>query len=316
MHTHSHSHSHSHAHSHHGHGGDARSARLTRAFAVGIALNVGFVIVEVLCGVMANSLALVADAMHNLSDVFGLVLAWGASALALRPPSARFTYGLRGSTILAALANAMLLLVVTGGIAWEALHRFKNPGALNETLMIWVAIAGIFVNGITAWFFLADRESDLNVRGAFLHMAADAAISLGVALAGAGIVITGWLWLDPAVSLLIVATIFVGTWGLLRDSVKLALQAAPENVNPVEVRRYLCELPGVAEMHDLHIWAMSTTETALTVHLVMPGGHPGDDFIARIVHDIEHRFKIGHVTVQIETGTSANPCALAPDHVV
>ncbi len=310
-------HSHSHAHDHtHSHGGDARSARLGRAFAAGIALNVAFVIAEVILGLMANSLALVADAMHNLSDVVGLVLAWGASALALRPPSARFTYGFRGSTILAALANAMLLLVVTGGIAWEALHRLKNPGIVNETLMIWVAIAGIVINGVTAWFFMADRKSDLNVRGAYLHMAADAGVSAGVALAGAGMLLTGWLWLDPAVSLVIVATIFVGTWGLLRDSVKLALHAAPESVDPSEVRGYLCALKGVAEVHDLHIWGMSTTETALTAHLVMPAGHPGDDFIAHVVHDIEHRFRIGHVTIQIEMGTSANPCALAPDHVV
>ena len=310
-------HSHSHAHDHtHTHGGDARSARLGRAFAAGIALNVAFVIAEVILGLMANSLALVADAMHNLSDVVGLVLAWGASALALRPPSARFTYGFRGSTILAALANAMLLLVVTGGIAWEALHRLKNPGIVNETLMIWVAIAGIVINGVTAWFFMADRKSDLNVRGAYLHMAADAGVSAGVALAGAGMLLTGWLWLDPVVSLVIVATIFVGTWGLLRDSVKLALHAAPESVDPGEVRGYLCALKGVAEVHDLHIWGMSTTETALTAHLVMPAGHPGDDFIAHVVHDIEHRFRIGHVTLQIEMGTSANPCALAPDHVV
>ena len=310
-------HSHSHAHDHtHSHGGDAHSARLGRAFAAGIALNVAFVIAEVILGLMANSLALVADAMHNLSDVVGLVLAWGASALALRPPSARFTYGFRGSTILAALANAMLLLVVTGGIAWEALHRLKNPGIVNETLMIWVAIAGIVINGVTAWFFMADRKSDLNVRGAYLHMAADAGVSAGVALAGAGMLLTGWLWLDPAVSLVIVATIFVGTWGLLRDSVKLALHAAPESVDPGEVRGYLCALKGVAEVHDLHIWGMSTTETALTAHLVMPAGHPGDDFIAHVVHDIEHRFRIGHVTLQIEMGTSANPCALAPDHVV
>jgi len=310
-------HSHSHAHDHpHSHGGDARGARLGRAFAAGIALNVAFVIAEVILGLMANSLALVADAMHNLSDVVGLVLAWGASALALRPPSARFTYGFRGSTILAALANAMLLLVVTGGIAWEALHRLKNPGIVNETLMIWVAIAGIVINGVTAWFFMADRKSDLNVRGAYLHMAADAGVSAGVALAGAGMLLTGWRWLDPAVSLVIVATIFVGTWGLLRDSVKLALHAAPESVDPGEVRGYLCALKGVAEVHDLHIWGMSTTETALTAHLVMPAGHPGDDFIAHVVHDIEHRFRIGHVTLQIEMGTSANPCALAPDHVV
>jgi cobalt-zinc-cadmium efflux system protein len=310
-------HSHSHAHDHpHLHATDARSARLGRAFALGIALNLAFVIAEVILGLMANSLALVADAMHNLSDVVGLVLAWGASALALRPPSARFTYGFRGSTILAALANAMLLLVVSGGIAWEALHRLKNPGTVNETLMIWVAVAGIVINGVTAWFFMADRKSDLNVRGAYLHMAADAGISAGVAIVGAGILWTNWLWLDPAVSLVIVATIFVGTWGLLRDSIKLALHAAPESIDPADVRRYLCGLPGVTEVHDLHIWAMSTTETALTAHLVMPAGHPGDDFFGCTVHEIEQRFHIGHVTIQIETGTSANPCALAPDHVV
>jgi cobalt-zinc-cadmium efflux system protein len=187
---------------------------------------------------------------------------------------------------------------------------------LNETLMIWVALAGIFINGGTAWLFMADRKSDLNVRGAYLHMAADAGVSLGVAIAGAGIMFTGWLWLDPAVSLLIVATIFAGTWGLLRDSVKLALHAAPENVDPGEVRRYLSGLQGVAEVHDLHIWAMSTTETALTAHLVIPAGHPGDDFLAHVVDEIEHDFHIGHATLQIETGSSENPCALAPDHVV
>ncbi len=311
MHAHSHAHGHHHAHDHH-----ARSARLGRAFAVGIALNIAFVAIEVICGMMANSLALVADAAHNFSDVVGLVLAWGASALALRPPSARFTYGLRGSTILAALANAMLLLVVTGGIAWEAVLRMQSPHVLNESLMIWVAAAGILVNGGTAWLFMADRKHDLNVRGAYLHMAADAGVSLGVAVAGAGIMLTGWLWLDPAVTLAIVAIIFAGTWGLLRDSIKLALHAAPDSVDPAAVRKFLCGLDGVTEVHDLHIWAMSTTETALTVHLVIPAGHPGDDFIARIVHDIEHAYHIGHVTIQVETGTSASPCALAPDNVV
>jgi cobalt-zinc-cadmium efflux system protein len=210
----------------------------------------------------------------------------------------------------------MLLLVVTGGIAWEAFLRLKSPDTLNETTMIWVSLAGIAINGATAWLFVADRKSDLNVRGAYLHMASDAAVSLGVAIAGLGILMTGWVWLDPAASLLIVATIFAGTWSLLRDSIKLALQAAPENVNPADVRRYLCDLKGVVEVHDLHIWAMSTTETALTAHLVMPGGHPGDDFFAGVMHDIEHQFHIGHVTIQIETGTSANPCTLAPDHVV
>ena len=313
MHPHSHTHEH---HHHHAHLGHARTARLGRAFAVGIALNIAFVAVEVICGLLADSLALLADAAHNFSDVVGLVLAWGASALALRPPSARFTYGLRGSTILAALANAMLLLVVTGGIAWEAVLRFRSPAVPNETLMIWVALAGIFINGVTAWLFMADRKSDLNVRGAYLHMAADAGVSLGVAVAGAGILLTGWQWLDPAASLLIVAVIFAGTWSLLRDSVKLALHAAPESVDPADVRRYLTALQGVAEVHDLHIWAMSTTETALTAHLVIPAGHPGDDFLAQVVQDIEHKFNIGHATLQIETGNSAVPCALAPDHVV
>jgi cobalt-zinc-cadmium efflux system protein len=311
MHAHSHGHDHHHAHNHH-----ARSERLGRAFAIGIALNIAFVVAEVIGGLVANSLALVADAAHNFSDVVGLVLAWGAAILAQRPPSARFTYGFRGSTILAALANAMLLLVVTGGIAWEAVLRFRTPAAPNESLMIWIAVVGIFINGATAWLFMADRKTDLSVRGAYLHMAADAGVSLGVAVAGVGILLTGWQWLDAMVSLVIVAVIFIGTWGLLRDSVKLALHAAPENVNPADVRQYFSGMPGVAEVHDLHIWAMSTTETALTVHLVMPGGHPGDDFLADLVHYVEHRFRIGHATIQIETGSSTHPCALAPEHVV
>lgn len=306
-------HAHTHDRAHHDH---AHAARLGRAFAIGIALNAVFVVMEVICGVLANSLSLVADATHNFSDVLGLVLAWGASALAQRPPSTRFTYGLRGSTILAALANAMLLLVVTGGIAWEAVLRLKSSGVVNETVMIWVAVVGVLVNGGTAWLFMAERKTDLNVRGAYLHMAADAGVSLGVAAAGLGMLFTGWTWLDPVASLLIVTVIFISTGGLLRDSVRLALQAAPESVNPVDVRRYLAELPGVSEVHDLHIWAMSTTETALTVHLVMPAGHPGDEFFGDVVRHVEDRFHIGHATIQIETGTSVNPCILAPDHVV
>jgi len=306
-------HPHSHDHDHHPRG---HAPGAGRAFAIGIALNATFVLVEWVCGVMANSLSLIADATHNFSDVLGLVLAWGAMALARRPPSTRFTYGLRGTTILAALGNAMLLLVVTGGIAWEAVLRFKNITAVNETLMIWVAVLGVLINAGTALLFMGGSKTDLNLRGAYLHMAADAGVSLGVAVAGVGMLFTGWTWLDPATSLLIVTVIFAGTWGLLRDSVKLALQAAPESVNPVDVRRYLAGLPGVSEVHDLHIWAMSTTETALTVHLVMPAGHPGDEFFSNVVHNVEHRFHIGHATIQIETGTSANPCVLAPDHVV
>jgi len=308
MHAHSHDHDHQHQH-HHPHS-------TGRAFAIGIGLNLIFVVVEWAYGVMANSLALIADATHNFGDVMGLVLAWGAMALARRPPSARFTYGLRGSTILAALGNARLLLVATGGIAWEAIRRFDSTGAINETVMIWVAVLGVLINTGTAMLFMRGSKSDLNVRGAYLHMAADAAVSLGVVMAGVVMLYTGWMWLDPLASLLIVTVIFVGTWGLLRDSVRLALQAAPENVNPMDVRQFLVGLPGVAEMHDLHIWAMSTTETALTVHLVMPAGHPGDEFFENVIHQIEEQFHIGHATIQIETGTSSNPCVLAPDHVV
>lgn len=306
---HAHSHDHEHYHHHHQHSAG-------RAFAIGITLNLIFVAAEWVCGVMANSLALIADATHNFGDVLGLVLAWGAMALARRPPSARFTYGLRGSTILAALGNAMLLLVATGGIAWEAIRRFDSTSAINETVMIWVALLGVLINAGTAMLFMSGSKTDLNVRGAYLHMAADAGVSLGVVFAGVVILYTGWIWLDPFASLLIVTVIFVGTWGLLRDSVRLALQAAPENVNPMDVRRYLVALPGVAEMHDLHIWAMSTTETALTVHLVMPAGHPGDEFFVNVIRQIEEKFHIGHATIQIETGTSSNPCVLAPDHVV
>ena len=287
-----------------------------RAFAIGIALNVLFALAEWVLGVTANSLALVADATHNFSDVLGLLLAWGASVLARRPPSARFTYGLRGSTILAALTNAMILLAATGGIAWEALRRLNSTGAVNEQLVIWVAALGVVVNTATALLFLAQRKSDLNIRGAFLHMAADAGVSLGVVAAGIAMMYTGWTWLDPVISLMIVLVIFVGTWGMLRESLQLALHAAPTSVDPAAVRRYLEELPGVTEVHDLHVWAMSTTETALTAHLVMPGGHPGDAFFADAVHEIEERFKIGHATLQTEIGTPAHPCVLAPDRVV
>jgi cobalt-zinc-cadmium efflux system protein len=304
-----------HTHDHHHHAHEHKSGT-GRAFAIGIALNVIFVLVEWVLGVTANSLSLIADATHNFSDVLALVLAWGAMALARRPPSTRFTYGLRGTTILAALGNAMLLLVATGGIAWEAILRFKSTAAVNETIMIWVAALGVVINAGTALLFMGGSKTDLNVRGAYLHMAADAGVSLGVAVAGVGMLFTGWTWLDPATSLLIVTVIFVGTWGLLRDSVRLALHAAPESVDPLDVRRYLTVLPGVTEVHDLHIWGMSTSETALTVHLMMPGGHPGDDFLAEVIRRIEAEFHIGHATIQIETDTSSNLCALAPDHVV
>jgi len=298
------------------HPNGTQAARFDRAFAIGVALNAGFVLVEWTFGVLANSLALIADASHNFGDVLGLLLAWGAAALARRRPSPRFTYGLRSSTILAALANAALLLVITGGIAWEAILRFRNPASIDAPVVIWVAALGILINTATALLFLSGRKQDLNLRGAYLHMAADAAVSLGVVIAGLLTLATGWNWLDPVVSLAIVAVILLGTWGLLRDATRLALHAVPEGVDPADVRCFLERQPGIEEVHDLHIWGMSTTETALTAHLVMPGGHPGDAFIAELADRMGHEFGIAHATLQVETGSGAQPCALAPDHVV
>ena len=286
-----------------------------RAFAIGVSLNLTYVVVQAVYGILANSVALLADAAHNLSDVLGLVVAWGASVLVRRLPSQRFTYGLRKSSVLAALANAGFLLLVTGGIAWEALQRFLHPAPVEGVTVVWVAVVGILINGGTALLFFSGRKHDLNVRGAFLHMAADTVVSLGVVLAGLGIIYTGWLWLDPVVSLVISVVIVVGTWGLLRDSVRMSLDAVPQGIDMAEVRSYLSGLAGVDEVHDLHVWSMSTTETALTVHLVMPGGHPGDAFVAQVCNDLHVRFGISHATTQVETDPS-HPCALAPDSVV
>jgi cobalt-zinc-cadmium efflux system protein len=303
-------HEHHHHHDHHHH--TPRDYGL--AFGIGIGLNLAFVVVEAVYGVLAHSMALLADAGHNLSDVFVLALAWGASTLARRGPSERFTYGLRSSSILVALLNAALLLVVTGGIAWEAINRLAMPSPVAGATLIWVALAGILVNGASAMLFARGREHDVNIRGAFLHLAADAVVSLGVVVAGIGILYTGWLWLDPVGGLVIAGVIVWSTWGLLRDSVALALDAVPEHIDPRAVRAYLLKLAGVTEVHDLHIWAMSTTETALTVHLVIPGGHPGDAFTAEVCKELRAHHHVHHSTIQIETG--AHPCELAPDHVV
>ncbi len=308
-----HTHDHDHAGHAHGHAHGPSDYRL--AFAIGVAANLVYVGVQTGYGVQANSVALLSDAAHNLSDVLGLVLAWGAASLAKRLPSQRFTYGLRRSSILAALVNAVFLLLVTGGIAWEAIQRFLQPVPVAGATVIWVAALGIAVNGGSALLFMSGRKHDLNVRGAFTHMAADAVISLGVVLAGIGLVFTGWLWIDPAVSLIVSAAIVAGTWGLLRDAVRLALDAVPEGVNIDKVRACLCELPGVVEVHDLHVWGMSTTETALTAHLVMPGGHPGDAFMAAVSKRLQDEFHIGHATVQVETNPD-HPCVLAPESVV
>ncbi|MBC7414541.1 MAG: cation transporter [Herminiimonas sp.] len=305
------------AHGHgHGHGHAHAPKNFGTAFAIGIALNTGFVIAEVVYGLTANSLALLADAGHNLSDVLGLLLAWGASVLARRVPSSRFTYGLRSTSILAALINAVLLLTVTGGIAWEAIQRFGHPDEVQSMTVIVIAAIGVVINTATALMFMRGGDDDLNIRGAFLHMAGDALISLGVVVAGVVIMYTGWLWLDPAVSLVIALLVVVGTWGLLRDSTHLALQAVPQGLPADKVRAYLNALPGVAAIHDLHIWGMSTTEAALTVHMVMPAGYPGDAFTCKVADELQHKFAIGHATIQVETGDAGSPCKLAPEHIV
>ena len=299
----------------HDHGHMHAPANFGAAFAVGIALNAGFVVLEVVFGIAGHSVALLADAGHNSSDALGLVVAWLATVLARRAPTARFTYGLGGSSILAALFNAVFLLVVVGGLSWEAIGRLFHPGPVaGKTVMI-VAAAGIVINGICAWLFASGRKYDLNIRGAFMHMAADALVSAGVVVAGLIILLTGWLWLDPLVSLAINAIIVWGTWTLLRDSTAMSLSAVPPGIESERVERFLAARPGVASVHDLHIWAMSTTETALTVHLVMPAGHPGDAFIAELCRNLRERFAIGHATVQVETD-EASACPLAPAHVV
>lgn len=303
-----HTHSHDHGHSH-------TLKSFDSAFAIGFVLNTGFVIVEAIFGILGNSTALLADAAHNLSDVLGLLVAWAAVGLSKRRPSDRFTYGLRGSSILAALFNAMFLLVAVGAIAWEAVWRFQNPAPVVGGMVIAVALVGIAINGFTAWLFASGRKDDLNIEGAFLHMAADAAVSVGVVIAAAVIMATGWLWVDPAVSLAICVVILWSTWGLLKNSVRLSLAGVPPGIRTDEVRAFIAARPGVAEIHDLHIWSMSTSEVALTCHAVMPDGHPGDGFLRELCHDLEHRFGIGHATIQIEMSRESG-CALAPDHVV
>jgi len=283
-------------------------AQYGTAFAIGVTLNIAFVITEVIFGRLSNSLALVADAGHNLGDVLGLVLAWGASILAQRKASERRTYGMRRTTILAALINAVVLLIAIGGIAWEAVLRFSEPEPVAGSTVIWVAVAGILINGFTALLFLSGRKRDLNIRGAFLHMAADAGVSLGVVVAGVAILVTGWVWLDPIVSLGIALVILLSTWGLLKDSVNLALDAVPETIDLHGVQQYLTHLPGVTEVHDLHIWGMSTTETALTAHLTIPEASFTDAFLTQTANELHDRYGIEHTTLQVETGDPKQRC--------
>ncbi len=308
VHLHSHGHGHGHAHGHghgHGHGHSHHHhapADFGRAFAIGIFLNLGFVIVEATYGFLANSMALLADAGHNLSDVLGLAIAWGAATLAKRPPSRRFSYGLRSVTILAALANALILLGAVAFIVYHAVVRLIIPDLVDSQAVVIVAAIGIAINGATAYMFARGRKGDLNIRGAYLHMLADALVSAGVVVAGLGIAFTGWLWLDPVASLIVAALIFIGTADMLRESGTMALAGVPSSIDPDAVEAHLGGLPGVARVHDLHIWSMSTTEYALTAHLVMPGGFPGDAFLRSCAHAIEHDFGITHSTLQIEVG--------------
>lgn len=308
-------HHHDSGHGHaHGHSHGAPGASHGSAFAIAVSLNLVFVVAEAAAGLVSGSLALLADAGHNLGDVLSLLLAWGASVLASRPPSERFTYGLKSSSILAALANATLLWVALGAILIETIRRFADPQPVAGLAMTLVAALGILVNGLSALLFARGSKSDLNLRAAFQHLIADAAVSGGVVVAGLLIMATGLTWIDPVASLVITAVIAFGSWGLLRDSVKLGLLGVPEGIDSAAVRAFLTGQPGVGAVHDLHIWPMSTTETALTAHLVMPGGYPGDTFLHHLAHELDHDFGIGHATLQIETAHDA--CVLHADEVV
>lgn len=286
---------HSHTHEH-------APTNFGKAFAIGVTLNISYVVVGVIFGNLAHSLALVADAWHNLGDVLGLLLAWGAGVLARRNPTMRRTYGFRRTSILAALVNAVVLLIAVGGIAWEAVQRIANPTPVADLTVMVVAAIGILVNGLTAWLFMSGQKEDLNIRGAFMHMASDAVLSLGVVIAATVIRFTGWSWLDPAMSLVLVAVITVGTWGLLREATNLALDGVPDGVDAHKVESYLATLPGVNNVHDLHIWGMSTTETALTVHLVKSEARIDDAFLSRVCSTLHDDFGIEHATLQLENG--------------
>jgi cobalt-zinc-cadmium efflux system protein len=271
-------------------------------FAVGAILNFGLMVAQFLYGIYANSIALIADAGHNLGDALGLLIAWGAYVLARWEPTDRYTYGFRSASILAALLNAAILLIATGAIVWEAVRRFAEPLDVAAPTVMIVAGIAVVVNLMSAWL-LRGSKHDLNIRGAFVHLLADAAVSLGVVAAAGIILLSGWYWVDPVVSLIVSGVIVWGTWGLLKNAVNLSLQAVPDQIEPVDVRQYLEMLPGVSSVHDLHVWAMSTTETALTCHLVMPSGSPGDDFINAICDELHRRFGIAHPTIQIEWRT-------------
>jgi len=296
----------SHSHSHHHH----EINNYNRSFAIGILLNIIFVIIEVGYGLAADSLALIADAGHNLSDVMSLILAWGASYLATKHPTRKRTYGLRKLTIMASLVSAVLLLVALGGIAWESVERLSSPSPVDGIIIIIVAAVGVVINTATALLFVKGQKHDLNIRAAYLHMAADAAISLGVVVAGFAIMLTGWLWLDPVISLFIVVVILISTWELLKDSIDLSIDAVPQEINVPELQEYLKGLKSVSDIHDLHIWALSTTETALTVHLMSSNDSVDNSFLQEIQEHLHHHFHIAHATIQIEYNGDGYQCVL------
>ena len=304
----------SHNHNHGGHGHNHEPANYGLAFGVGIILNTFFIIIEAVYGVIGDSLALLADAGHNLSDVLGLIIAWIAVWLGKKGPSEKRTYGFKRSSILAALFNAIFLLVALGAIAWEAIQRFSSPQPVEGKTVIIVAIIGIIINTITALLFMSGRKNDLNIRGAFMHMAADALVSLGVVVAGFIILWTGWEWLDPTVSLAIAIVIFFGTWGLLKESLNLSLDAVPEGLNIKAIKSYLCEIPTVLEVHDLHVWGMSTTEAIMTAHIVRSTIEDNDELLKRITKELHDQFGIEHTTIQIEKGTFN--CSQQPDTTI
>ncbi len=309
-HDHHHGHDHGHSHGHH-HG----PARHDRAFAIAASVNLAFVIAEATAGVLANSVALVADAVHNLGDVASLLLGWGAAWLSRRPPTSRRTYGWGRSSILASLANAVILLISVGAIGLEAIGRFLSPEPIDTGIVMVVAALGILINGGTALLFMRGRENDLNIRAQFLHLAGDAAVSLGVVIAALIIGLTGLVWIDPLTSLIVATVIVVSTWGLLRQSVDLAMDAVPEQVRETEVHNWLVALPGVVEVHDLHIWGLSTTATALTAHLVLMDGQ-GEHRPHVLAAELRDRFGIGHVTLQVERAGDAELCWLRPNDVI
>lgn len=311
-------HSHNHTEHNHAHraGHSHAPAVFDKAFIVGISLNLTFVIIEFFYGYISNSLALMADAGHNLSDVLSLALAWAATWLTRRKPSKFRTYGFSRSSILASLLNAVLLLLAIGAIGWEAIIRFSNPVPVESNIVMWVAAIGIFINSATAFMFMKGKEGDINIKGAYLHMLADAAVSLGVVIAAIVMSYTSWLWIDPVISLVIVVVIAVSTYGLLKESVDMAMDAVPRSIDLEKVEEHLKSLEGVTAVHDLHVWPLSTTTIALTAHIVRPLGEMTDEWIQEIAEGLHEEFGIDHPTIQIERGGTDGECKLAPDTVI